>query len=105
MLQNSVHDEDTNALSIYWKKGVDVLRWLAESNGDAHLQRVRDHADHHARLLEATSADAGAEKALFEDDEEDDEEREARKAREAKIKMTTQRLKSKDVSLTRRSRV
>lgn len=97
--QNTVHDEETNALAIYWKKGVDVLRWLADTNNDAHLQRVRHHAEHHARMLESTSGDSNAESALF-DDDDDDAEKEKKP-----VKMTAQHLKSRDVSRSSASRV
>jgi protein SSD1 len=74
------YDEATNTLEIRWKKvghalpssriplltmlcfqGVNTLTWLAESQNDHHLQRVRTHADTYARLLESTSASTSAE--------------------------------------------
>lgn len=100
-LQNTVYDEDVNSLSIYWKKDVDVLRWLAEENNDAHLQRVRDHADQQAKLLESTSGDSKAEKALFEDDEDGEDGTAVARKLDASARLTNQRLKSKDVSTAR----
>ncbi|ORY83588.1 hypothetical protein BCR35DRAFT_265184 [Leucosporidium creatinivorum] len=92
--ENTVYDEPTNSLSIYWKKGVDVLRWLADTNNDAHLQRVRHHAEHHARMMESTSGDANAESALFDDDDDDEDDTK----KKSEVKMTAQHLKSRDVS-------
>lgn len=92
--QNTVYDEPTNSLSIYWKKGVDVLRWLADTNNDAHLQRVRHHAEHHARMMESTSGDANAESALFDDDDDDEDDTKTK----SEVKMTAQHVKSRDVS-------
>jgi protein SSD1 len=69
--QNHVHDERSNILQLYWKKGVDVIKFLAENSGDPHLQRIKETAEQHARLMEASSRSNDAEKALFEDDEEE----------------------------------
>ena len=72
-LQSHVHDERSNTLQLYWKKGVDVIRYLAENKGDPHLQRIKQTAEKHAQLMEASSQSVQAESALFEDDDEDDE--------------------------------
>jgi protein SSD1 len=57
---------------VYWKKGVDVVKWLAERSGDTHLQHMKQTAERHAKLMEATSQQAQAESALFDDDDEED---------------------------------
>ncbi|KAM0751412.1 RNB-domain-containing protein [Meredithblackwellia eburnea MCA 4105] len=71
-IENHVYDEHSNSLQLYWKKGVDTLRWLAESNKDEHLLRIRNRTEHHAKMMQTTSDAAQAESALFDDD--DDEE-------------------------------
>lgn len=69
--QNHVWDEHGQTLSIYWKKGINVVKWLAENSGDAHLQMMRQNAERHAQLMETSdAARAQDESALF-DDEED----------------------------------
>jgi protein SSD1 len=68
--QNHVYDEHNNALAIYWKKGVNVVKWLAEHSGDAHLQLVKQNAERHAKLMGVSDSRAESESALF-DDEED----------------------------------
>jgi hypothetical protein len=72
-MQSHVHDERSNTLQLYWKKGVDVIRYLAENKGDPHLQRIKQTAEKHAQLMEASSQSVQAESALFEDDDEEDE--------------------------------
>ncbi|KPV71704.1 uncharacterized protein RHOBADRAFT_30884 [Rhodotorula graminis WP1] len=71
--ESTLHDERENTLQIFWKKGVDVLSWLAETNQDEHLQRLRSVAKHHSSLMEADSGKGDAEQALFDDDEDEDE--------------------------------
>lgn len=71
--QNHVHDERSNSLQLYWKKGVDVIKFLAENSGDPHLQRVKETAEQHARLMESSTQSTQAESALFEDDDEQEE--------------------------------
>lgn len=68
-MQNHVHDERANTLQLYWKKGVDVLRYLADNGGDPHVQRIKQTAERHATLMGAASRPSNAESALFEDDE------------------------------------
>lgn len=53
---------------------MDVIKFLAENSGDPHLQRIKDTANQHAKLMEASSRTHDAEKALFEDDEDAEEE-------------------------------
>lgn len=65
------YDAQANSLELHWKKGVNVLDWLAESQNDAHLQKVRQQGAHHAKLMGADSGRAAQEEALFEDDEEE----------------------------------
>jgi len=72
-IESHVHDERSNTLQLYWKKGVDVIRYLAENKGDPHLQRIKQTAEKHAQLMEASSQSVQAESALFEDDDEEDE--------------------------------
>lgn len=45
---------------MFWKKDVDVLRWLSEQNNDEHLRRVRASADDHRARQIANTADASA---------------------------------------------
>ncbi|GAA5823880.1 hypothetical protein JCM3770_000201 [Rhodotorula araucariae] len=70
--ESTVYDERENTLQIFWKKGVDVLVWLAETNQDEHLQRLRSVAKHHSSLMEADSGKGDAEQALFDDDDDDE---------------------------------
>lgn len=72
--ESFMYDEHTNSLTIYWKKGVDVLSFLVENNQDDHLARLHDQAQHHAKMMETQSTQTDAEKALFDDDEEEDPE-------------------------------
>lgn len=93
--QSTVYDERENALQIFWKRGVDVLAYLTETNEDEHLKRLRANAQHHAKLMEADSGKGDAENALFDDDEE-----EAGPEGAAKLVLDTeQHRKSRDVSL------
>lgn len=94
--QSTVYDERENSLQIFWKKGVDVLAWLAESNQDEHLKRLRSHAQHHSKMMEADSGKGEAESRLF-DDDEDEEEGEIKQER--RVLETAQHKKSRDVSL------
>ena len=61
-IDNHVHDAHSNTLSLYWKQGVDVLTWLAETSGEPHQLFMRRIADHHAALQ------SGAEPAAASDD-------------------------------------
>ena len=98
-----MHDERENTLQIFWKKGVDVLSWLAETNQDEHLQRLRSVAKHHSSLMEADSGKGAAEQALF-DDDDDDEEGEEKPAngngRDKLVFETDQHRKSREVRLS-----
>ncbi|SGY19403.1 BQ5605_C014g07637 [Microbotryum silenes-dioicae] len=91
--ESTQYDEHDNSLSIYWKKNVEVLGWLAEKNNDEHLLRIRDQAEFHARGL-GNHADkkSKAESALFDDDEDDEEPADGQ--RKQPLRMTGQRLKS-----------
>ncbi|GAA5922957.1 hypothetical protein JCM1841_004485 [Sporobolomyces salmonicolor] len=71
--ESFVYDEHTNSLTIYWKKGIDVLSWLVENNQDDHLQRLHSQVQHHAKMMEAQSGKAQAEQALFDDDDDEDD--------------------------------
>lgn len=73
------YDEATNSLELHWKKGVNVLDWLADSQNDAHLQKVKHQAEHHAKMMGADSGRAAEEEKLFEDDDEDEGEGEGEK--------------------------
>ena len=53
-IDNHVHDAHSNTLSLYWKQGVDVLAWLAETSGEPHQLFMRRIADHHAALQSGT---------------------------------------------------
>ncbi|GAA5874465.1 hypothetical protein JCM8547_007369 [Rhodosporidiobolus lusitaniae] len=73
--ENTVYDSSSNSLQIFWQRGVDVLSYLASTNSDAHLQRLKAQAQHHGRLMEVEQGGrAEGERELFESDEEDDEE-------------------------------
>ncbi|BGP09894.1 Translational repressor [Rhodotorula toruloides] len=92
-VESTVYDERENSLQIFWKKGVDVLAWLAESNQDEHLKRLRAHAHHHSKMMEADSGKGEAESRLF-DDDEDEEEGEIKQER--RVLETEQHRKSRD---------
>lgn len=64
-----MHDEQSNSLAVYWKKGVDVVKWLADHSGDAHLQHIKQTAERHANMMEASTTHASDEQQLFEDDD------------------------------------
>ncbi|KAM0790123.1 hypothetical protein ACM66B_005448 [Microbotryomycetes sp. NB124-2] len=77
--ETTVHDEDANTLAIYWKKGVDVLSWLAQAQNDSHLQSIceqevrRKKADRNgSTTTDTASVDTDAESALFDGDEDDE---------------------------------
>ncbi|SCV73957.1 BQ2448_6387 [Microbotryum intermedium] len=91
--ESTQYDEHDNSLSIYWKRNVEVLGWLAEKNNDEHLLRIRDQAEFHARGL-GNHADkkSKAESALFDDDEDNEESADGQRKRS--VRMTGQRLKS-----------
>lgn len=90
-MQNAVYDEHANSLALYWKKGENVLHWLADNQNDAHLQRVRQQAVH------ATTGAAQAESHLFEDDDDDESSGAPHPALDA-IKTSEQHHKSQDKS-------
>ncbi|BGP50054.1 Translational repressor [Rhodotorula kratochvilovae] len=98
--ESTVHDERENTLQIFWKKGVDVLSWLAETNQDEHLQRLRSVAKHHSSLMEADSGKGAAEQALFDDDDDDDDEGDEKPAdgngRDKRVFETDQHRKSRE---------
>ncbi|GAA5855311.1 hypothetical protein JCM3766R1_001190, partial [Sporobolomyces carnicolor] len=73
--ESFMYDDHTNSLTIYWKKGVDVLSYLVENNQDDHLARLHSQVKHHAKMMESDTTQTDAEKGLFEDDEDDDDER------------------------------
>lgn len=70
LLQHHSHDENSNTLTLYWKKGVDVISWLAEHSADTHVKRLRESAAQHS-MMEMTSQSHADEEALFEDDPTD----------------------------------
>ncbi|GAA6017655.1 hypothetical protein JCM10207_001238 [Rhodosporidiobolus poonsookiae] len=72
--ESTMYDEQDNSLQIFWQKGVDVLSYLADSNNDAHLQRLKAQAQHHTRMMEAESGKAAGESALFDDDDDEEED-------------------------------
>ncbi|GAA5940477.1 uncharacterized protein JCM15063_002340 [Sporobolomyces koalae] len=95
--ESFMYDEHTNSLTIYWKKGVDVLSFLVENNQDDHLARLHSQVQHHAKMMESQTAQADAEKELFDDEEEeqDDTAEGFAKAEKKKIE-TIQHLKSRE---------
>ena len=70
LLKHHSHDESSNTLTLYWRKSVDVISWLAEHSADAHVKRLRESAAQHA-MMEMTSQSHTDEEALFEDDPTD----------------------------------
>lgn len=97
-----MYDEHTNSLTIYWKKGVDVLSYLVENNQDDHLARLHTQVQHHAKMMETQTTQTDDEKGLFEDDDEDEEEQDDSAAAFAKAERkaveTQQHIKSREVS-------
>ncbi|GAA6019805.1 hypothetical protein JCM11491_000276 [Sporobolomyces phaffii] len=72
--ESFMYDEHSNSLTIYWKKGVDVLSYLVENNQDDHLARLHSQVQHHAKMMESSTTQTDAEKGLFEDDDDQDDE-------------------------------
>ncbi|GAA5906681.1 mRNA-binding translational repressor SSD1 [Sporobolomyces salmoneus] len=72
--ESFMYDEHTNSLTIYWKKGVDVLSYLVENNQDDHLARLHSQVQHHAKMMESETTQTDAEKGLFEDDDNEEEQ-------------------------------
>lgn len=66
-LENSVFDEHTNVLSLYWKTQ-DVLSFLTQSVDDEHLLKIKQHTD--GRASGASTTRAADTNALFEDGKE-----------------------------------
>ncbi|GJN92923.1 hypothetical protein Rhopal_005966-T1 [Rhodotorula paludigena] len=100
-VESTMHDERENTLQIFWQKGVDVLAWLAESNQDEHLQRLRAVAKHHSSLMEADSGKGEAESALFDDDDDDEangDEGKSRSNGQKRVFESDQHRKSRDRS-------
>ena len=98
LVQSFMYDEHTNSLTIYWKKGVDVLSYLVENNQDDHLARLHSQVQHHAKMMESSSKQADAEKGLFDDEDEQDDSAQGFSDAEKKSASTEQHLKSRDVS-------
>ncbi|KZS97962.1 RNB-domain-containing protein [Sistotremastrum niveocremeum HHB9708] len=69
-IENSVYDEHTYTLSIYWSTR-DVISWLAENSDDEHLKKVKQTAEQHAQKMEVASRSIHDESALFDEDEDD----------------------------------
>ncbi|KAN0065070.1 Translational repressor [Thecaphora frezii] len=69
-IEHHTYEVETNALSIYWKKDVDVISWLAENSDDVHVKKLQEVARQHA-AMEMTSQSQADEAALFDDDDED----------------------------------
>ncbi|KAK4050966.1 Translational repressor [Microbotryomycetes sp. JL201] len=95
--ETTVHDEDANTLAIYWKKGVDVLAWLADAQKDSHLQSIREQDERRRRNgssgasasdPDVTISDANAVSALFNDEGEGDRDTEMRSKQRARSKST-----------------
>ncbi|EPQ29741.1 uncharacterized protein PFL1_06860 [Pseudozyma flocculosa PF-1] len=72
-IEHHDYDTDANALSIYWKRDVDVISWLAENSDDVHVKKLQSLARQHA-AMEMTSQSHTDEAALFDDDDDDDED-------------------------------
>lgn len=70
-IENHTYDEQTNALSIYWKDNVDVIAWLAENSDDVHVKKLQEVAQQH-QMMELTSQSSHDEAALFADDDDDE---------------------------------
>ncbi|KAJ9477524.1 Protein SSD1 [Pseudozyma hubeiensis] len=69
-IENHTYDEQSNALSIYWKDNVDVIAWLAENSDDVHVKKLQEVAQQH-QMMEMTSQSHVDEAALFADDDEE----------------------------------
>ncbi|BEJ00527.1 hypothetical protein CcaverHIS631_0503840 [Cutaneotrichosporon cavernicola] len=63
-LENSVFDEHTNVLSLYWKSQ-DVLSFLTPSADDEHLLKIKQHTD--SRASGASTTRTTDTTALFDD--------------------------------------
>lgn len=63
-LDNSVFDEHTNVLSLYWKSQ-DVLSFLTQSADDEHLLKIKQHTD--SRASGASTTRTTDTSALFDD--------------------------------------
>ncbi|GAA5956196.1 hypothetical protein JCM3765_005486 [Sporobolomyces pararoseus] len=97
--ESFMYDEHTNSLTIYWKKGVDVLSYLVENNQDDHLTRLHSQVQHHAKMMEAQTTQTDAEKGLFEDDDDEEEQDDSAAAfakAERKSVETQQHIKSRE---------
>lgn len=46
-----------------------MVKWLADHSGDAHLQYVKQTAERHASMMEATTTHASDEQKLFDNDD------------------------------------
>jgi protein SSD1 len=74
--EHHTFDERTNELSIYWRKGVDTISWLAETNDDPHLRALKERVDRHEAAIANSKIDSSSqaqqdEAALFEDDDDE----------------------------------
>ncbi|TIA87337.1 hypothetical protein E3P99_03241 [Wallemia hederae] len=67
------YNDEAKTLDLHWKKGVDVISWLADNSSDGHLKRIQEAASKHAPS-HMTSRSTQDEQALFDDDDESDEE-------------------------------
>ena len=72
-IENHTYDEQSKALSIYWKENVDVISWLAENSDDVHVKKLQEVAQQH-QMMEMTSQSQTDEAALFADDDDEDDE-------------------------------
>ncbi|KEI38027.1 uncharacterized protein L969DRAFT_51735 [Mixia osmundae IAM 14324] len=67
-IDNHVHEPRENSLTLYWKRGVDVVKWLAEHSADAHLQMLRDQAAYHTTNMHVSNGQRSSEHDLFDED-------------------------------------
>ncbi|CAO1623899.1 unnamed protein product [Sympodiomycopsis kandeliae] len=72
-IEHHTYDEHSNSLSVYWRRGVDTIDFLAEKSDDPHIQALRVRAQQQKDLDMYTQSHQD-EAALFDDDDDDDNE-------------------------------
>ena len=90
-------------LQLYWKKGVDVIQFLAENSGDPHLLRIKETAEHHARLKESSSQSSEADKAASQDST-DDGKKEKKEEEEGQVIESSSALSHKATNTKQRNK-
>ena len=70
-IEHHTYEEHSNSLSIYWRRGVDTIDFLAERSDDPHIQALRARAQQQKDMDMYTQSHQD-EAALFDDDDEED---------------------------------